>query len=68
MGNELSGQGKERTVIRRDRLRELRNQFDFRHLFRLPVWPRKAREDGFLEEILPRSPELDDRPFLINKY
>jgi len=39
MGKELSGQGKERTVIRRDRLRELRNQIDFRHLFRRLGWP-----------------------------
>ena len=28
MGNELSGQDKERTVIGRDQLRELRNRID----------------------------------------
>ena len=114
MGNELSGQDKERTVIRRDQLRELRNRIDFRHLFRRLGWPWKAREDGvilfacpecsesqtsvnrktnlarcfrcernwnpidftievgrmdfleaygFLEDMLPRSSESDDRPF-----
>ena len=114
MGKELSGQDKDRTLIRRDQLRELRNRIDFRHLFRRLGWPWKSREDGvirfvcpecsesqtsvnpktnlarcfrcernwnpidftmdagrmdfleaygFLEEMLPRSPESDDLPF-----
>jgi len=48
MGNGLSGQGKARTVIRRDRLREIRNRIDFRHLFRRLGWPWKYREDGVI--------------------
>ena len=64
MGNELSGQDKERTVIRRDQLRELRNRIDFRHLFRRLGWPWKAREDGV---ILFACPECSESQTSVNR-
>lgn len=114
MNRDTSRQEKSGTIIRRDRLRELRNRIDFRQLFRRLGWPWKRRDDGvivfvcpecaesqtsvnprtnlarcfrcernwnpidftkevgrmefleaygFLEEMLPRPPDPDDRPF-----
>lgn len=114
MSKETKNQNTGRTIIRRDRLRQLRNEIDFSHLFRRLGWPWKRRDDGvilfvcpecsesqtsvnpktnlarcfrcernwnpidftmvvgrmefldaydYLEEMLPRPPDPDDRPF-----
>ena len=57
MVKELSGQDKDRTLIRRDQLRELRNRIDFRHLFRRLGWPWKSREDGVIRFVCPECSE-----------
>jgi DNA primase len=46
-----------RTCIRRDELRRLRNQIDFKKLFRHMSWPWKPREDGVIQFICPRCSE-----------
>jgi len=46
-----------RSCIRRDRLRQLRNQIDFRSLFYRLGWPWKHRDDGVLQFVCPQCSE-----------
>ena len=47
----------ERSCIRRDRLRQLRNQIDFRSLFRSLGLPWKRRDDGVVQFVCPLCSE-----------
>ncbi len=53
MGRETDRQETNRTVIRKDRLHELRNTIAFSHLFRRLGWPWKRREDGVVLFVCP---------------
>ena len=53
----MSKETKIRTIIRRDRLRALRNKIDFSHLFGRLGWPWKRREDGVVLFVCPACRE-----------
>ena len=57
MRKETNDQSTKRTIIRRDRLRQLRNEIDFSHLFRRLGWPWKRRDDGVILFVCPQCSE-----------
>ena len=57
MSNETKNQNTSRTIIRRDRLHELRNTIDFSHLFRRLGWPWNRRADGVIQFVCPKCCE-----------
>ena len=59
MSKETKSPGTSRTIIRRDRLRQLRNEIDFSHLFRRLGWPWKRRDDGVILFVCPECSESE---------
>jgi hypothetical protein len=47
----------DRIFIRRDVLRRMRNEIDFKVLFQRQGWPWKRREDGVVQFVCPRCSE-----------
>ena len=47
----------DRINIRREELRRMRNEIDFKILFRRLGWPWKRREDGVVQFVCPRCSE-----------
>ena len=59
MSKQTNNQNTNRTIIRRDRLREIRNVIDFSHLFRRLGWPWKRRDDGVILFVCPECSESE---------
>ena len=59
MSKETNNQNSNRKIIRRDRLRQLRNEIDFSHLFRRLGWPWKRRDDGVILFVCPECSESE---------